>query len=266
MEDEENLAHRIIPQNVVCNAYLGNTVDLQHVCEILHGRYDPSVFPAVVSLVREAGDVSVSIFHSGQLVISGARSCPQAAHAAYLVAEKLNTDMWRTDLRVFNFAIQNIVGSSDLAFPLNLPVMNVYDKVNLNHNAEDFEGLHWRTLDPNIGYMVFGSGKVVATGMKNFYQIAIAEERLQQLNKYQLNHERVPESVIEAARRNIRFDKKRPSHLMISSSTILKRRRKAAERMYVETKKERRRMEYTQAERSVAFGSITSKLRRLTLH
>jgi hypothetical protein len=44
--------HQLIVQNVVCNAYMGAKVDLYDVCEVLHGRYDPSVFPAVVSICR----------------------------------------------------------------------------------------------------------------------------------------------------------------------------------------------------------------------
>ena len=255
--------HRVTVQNVVCNAYLGSEVDLQDVCELLHGRLDERVFPAVVSIVRESKDVSVSIFKSGQLVISGARSYAQAAHAAYLVVEKLNSAMWRTDLRVYNFAIQNLVGSADLGFLLNLPAMAVYDKPNLNHEPETFEGLHWRTTEPNIGFVLFGSGKAVATGMKQFSQLLIAEERLRQLNKYRLHHEQLPESVLEAARNNIRFDKKKPAAALPQRQQFVHRRRDAAEKKYQLTLQQRRQMEYTQAEKAVPFGSPESQYHQL---
>jgi TATA-box binding protein (TBP) (component of TFIID and TFIIIB) len=51
-ENEKMSQHQLIVQNVVCNAYMGAKVDLYDVCEVLHGRYDPSVFPAVVSICR----------------------------------------------------------------------------------------------------------------------------------------------------------------------------------------------------------------------
>jgi len=265
------MEHHVVVQNVVCNAYLGSTVDMLDVCEVLQGRYDKEAFPAVVSIVRESGNVSVSVFESGQLVISGARSLLQALNVAYLLVQKLNQDFHRTDLRVYNFAIQNIVGSSDLGFPLNLHAMDAYNKNDLTYQPEDFEGLHLRTTNPKIGFMVFGSGKVVATGIKKFEHIAIAEQRLKRLNRYHSGYEQVPRNVITQAEENIRFDRKRKQVTNSSGSSnnnnnnetggggvvaVIERRRQAAEKQYTLTMQQRKANEELQARQSIPFQPL----------
>lgn len=165
---------------------------------------------------QEVGEISTSVFPSGRLVIAGARSEMHANLAAQNVMAKLNASMHRTDLRVYNFTVQNIVCSCDLGFPLNLYVMDVYDKPNVTFQPESFEGLHWRTKE--AGFMLFSSGKVVATGMKKMSQIPAAAKKLEELHRYRLGHEQVPESVLVEAlnNRNRRFDRKRDRDLELA--------------------------------------------------
>lgn len=42
-------------ENVVCDANLGSTLELRDVVQLLNGRLDPKVFPAVVSIIKVRG-------------------------------------------------------------------------------------------------------------------------------------------------------------------------------------------------------------------
>jgi TATA-box binding protein (TBP) (component of TFIID and TFIIIB) len=51
---------RLIVQNVVCDANLGAKFKLPDITEILQGRWDPDIFPAVVSIAK----VYLSLSHT----------------------------------------------------------------------------------------------------------------------------------------------------------------------------------------------------------
>lgn len=201
--------HILIVQNVVCSAYMGATIDLTDACEILSGRLDEKVFPAVVSVCRESSGIRISVFQSGQMVVSGARSELQALLAAHYCVDKLNQDMHRADLRVFNFTVQNIVCSCDLGFSLNLSAVDAQEEENLTYQPESFDGLHWRTEAPTIGFMLFPFGRIVATGMKRFSDIRVAQERLKHLRRYKLGDEQVSPEIMRLADERTRFGRKR---------------------------------------------------------
>src|SRR6476646_1280047 len=106
-------------QNVVCNASLGTSVDTRDVCEVLSGRLGFQVFPATHSICPQSGGVSLSLFDSVQLVLSGTRSTSQALRTVYLAVAALNELLHRTDLRVYNFQKQNMVLSCVLGVQSN---------------------------------------------------------------------------------------------------------------------------------------------------
>lgn len=268
-------------QNVVSSASLGTSIDTRDACEVLSARLGFSIFPATHSISRQSGDVSISIFDSGQLVISGSRSTSQALMTVYLAVAALNERLHRTDLRVFNFKRQNIVLSCELGFSLNVDLFASDDDVNVKYTPELFDGAHWRSCNLgrkclgfpekkdrhrhdrpvcpglHIGFVLFPGGKVLTTMIKSFSSKWIAEERLKKVLRYQFGNEyrELPESR-ECNR--FRMQKKRK----LNSGAIAKLPRLQDEcieqrRLDVERqKKQREENEWKMAERILPFKPL----------
>jgi len=63
--------------------------------------------------------------------------------------------------------VQNIVGSCDAGFPINLEdLSNSGHKMYCTYEPELFPGLIYRMMDPKIVLLIFASGKIVLTGAK----------------------------------------------------------------------------------------------------
>ncbi len=201
------------PQNTVYNATLGAKVDAQDVCEVISGRLEFDVFPATHSVCRQSGGVSVSIFNSGELVISGSRSAEQAINTTYLLGSALNRELHRNDLRPFNLKRQNMVFSCDLGFSVNVDKLIHDADENGMYNPGTFEGGHLKTCDQgknclgfpkkkerqkkkavkcpgmHAGFVIFPSGKVLTTMLKCPSQKKEAERRLRKVFQYQFGNE-----------------------------------------------------------------------------
>lgn len=146
-----------IVQNWVSNCTLLTSLDCQQVVEALHGRWCKGVFPAVVSACKETGTTN-SCFATSQIVISGAKSELQALLSAYLLIARLSHDLMRTDLQLYNYGLQNIVCNTSLGYELNLDLFAQRNKSVSEYNPEMFAGLHYRTHDPDIGFVIFSTG------------------------------------------------------------------------------------------------------------
>lgn len=210
----------LMTENIVCGAHLGSRLDLLDVLEVLCGRYDPSIFPAVVTKVKDSGDTCVSIFRSGHIIISGASSEMQAIFAGHLVVDKLNQDLHRADLRIFNFTINNLVAAGDLGYDVDLNVMNEYRHEELSYFPEVFEGLHWRTENPKIGFGISGGGKVIATGLRKFSDIVdVAQERVKQVWEYRVGNKSMNKESVSVDRRFDNRRKKRKKKKQVTTQT-----------------------------------------------
>jgi TATA-box binding protein (TBP) (component of TFIID and TFIIIB) len=194
-------------QNVVCKAStLKNDIDKDDVAWGLHARLDTDVFPATFSVVREAGGVRIAIFQSnGQLVISGARSEEQALLSVHLLVAKMNEVLHRTDLRVHNFSITNIVASVETGFGIDLSLFCDDDQVNRLYDKNKFNGLNWSHTfppgpgippctkkTPRVGFIVFETGRVVMTGLWDMRMCQIVANELRVLEKYEAGKTYIP--------------------------------------------------------------------------
>ena len=77
-----------------------------------------------------------------------------------------------------SFKIQNIVGSCDVNFPIDLE--HIADKQGdyCSYEPEVFPGLVYRMHDPKLVLLIFVSGKVVLTGAKRKVDINKAFEKI----------------------------------------------------------------------------------------
>ena len=71
-----------------------------------------------------------------------------------------------------DFKIQNIVGSIDVGFCLNLESFHVCHSQMCSYEPEIFPGIIYRLPDPKVVLLIFVSGKVVITGRQRDNSIA----------------------------------------------------------------------------------------------
>lgn len=114
--EEKDLLPKL--QNIVSTVNLDCKLDLKKIA--LHARnseYNPKRFAAVIMRLRDPKTTAL-IFASGKMVCTGAKTeeaSNRAARKYAKIIQKLDFPVKFKD-----FKIQNIVGSTDVKFPINL--------------------------------------------------------------------------------------------------------------------------------------------------
>ncbi len=167
----------VILQNIVATCHLGvNNLDLKSIA--LHARnteYNPQKFAAVIMRIREPKTTAL-IFHSGKMVITGARSPGLSRIAARKYSRLITKLGFPVYLR--EFKIQNVVGSCDVGFPIRLEGLAYSHGKFSSYEPELFPGLVYRMVSPKIVILIFVSGKVVLTGGRDKDSILLAFNRM----------------------------------------------------------------------------------------
>lgn len=161
---------------MVATVNLGCKLDLKQIA--LHARnseYNPKRFAAVIMRIREPKTTAL-VFASGKMVCTGARS----EEAATLAARKFAKIIQKLDNPVVfkDFKIQNIVGSTDVKFPIRLEGLSYTHSIFCSYEPELFPGLIYRMKQPKVVLLIFVSGKVVLTGAKKREEIYEAFETI----------------------------------------------------------------------------------------
>ena len=163
-------------QNIVSTVNLQCPLNLKQIAlNARNAEYNPRRFAAVIMRLREPKTTAL-IFASGKMVCTGAKNEEASRIAARKFAriiQKLGNVVSFT-----NFKIQNIVGSSDVNFPIDLE--HIANKHNhfCSYEPEVFPGLVYRMIEPKIVLLVFVSGKLVLTGAKRKVDIDTAFKRI----------------------------------------------------------------------------------------
>ncbi|CAI2348961.1 unnamed protein product [Caenorhabditis sp. 36 PRJEB53466] len=151
-------------QNIVSTVNLGVQLDLKKIA--LHARnaeYNPKRFAAVIMRIREPRTTAL-IFSSGKMVCTGAKSeeaSRLAARKYARIVQKLGFQAKFTE-----FMVQNMVGSCDVRFPIQLEGLCITHAQFSTYEPELFPGLIYRMVKPRVVLLIFVSGKVVITGAK----------------------------------------------------------------------------------------------------
>jgi len=119
-----------------------------------------------------ATDIS---FHSNQNVVAGGKTILSNMLTATLYLRRLSQELG-VMYRVCNMKTQNIVCSMDLGFELNIEWMYQHAErqgLKRNFTPEEFTGLC--IVFGAVTYVIFKTGKIVATGLKHIDQVAKTE-------------------------------------------------------------------------------------------
>eukprot|EP00127_Corallochytrium_limacisporum_P003840 Clim_evm54s153 gene=Clim_evmTU54s153 len=178
-------------QNIVATLDLNKKLDLSMISQkCKNTEYNPKRFAAVIMKQREPRTTAL-IFATGKLVVTGAKSEKDAILGAKKFTKAICQALKMSKVSDYSsFKVQNIVGSVNLGFRIELQKMSAEDNDQIaSYEPEVFPGLVWKMVEPKVTLLVFGSGKVVLTGAKYEKDIIDAFElifpALQQYRKYE---------------------------------------------------------------------------------
>jgi transcription initiation factor TFIID TATA-box-binding protein len=178
----------IIPtiQNLVCTAELNCQLRLREIAlQEQNTQYEPKRFSGLIMRIKEPKATSL-IFSNGKIIVLGTKTEEDSRSACRKIGRIIQRINYHVKLT--NIKIQNMVGSCDVRFQINLFILSNNIKrfvksSRVTFEPEIFPGLiYWLIPDkspnnennekpPNIVFLVFASGKIVISGAKNRNQI-----------------------------------------------------------------------------------------------
>lgn len=167
----------ICMQNVVCTFNLGvSGVSLR---DLANGspfvEYNPKKFAAATARIIYPRTTALC-FASGNMVCTGAKNEELARLAALKYVYVLQNCGFK--VTYCNFAIQNLVASTDIGGLLKLEDMADAYGACCSYEPDMFPGLVLRITDPKVVYLCFRSGKIVITGARDRSMITATFERV----------------------------------------------------------------------------------------
>lgn len=161
-------------ENVVASTSLGVTFNLEQIAVSLeNAQYEPEQFPGIVYRVKEPKSAAL-IFGSGKIICTGAKGIDKAKVAIRRVLDEIR----KHGVEVPGdevVEIQNVVATADLHAVLNLDAIAIgLDRT--EYEPEQFPGLVYRMDVPKAVLLLFGSGKIVITGVKNAEEAELAAD------------------------------------------------------------------------------------------
>jgi len=164
-------------ENVVASATLNVKVPLNKlVAKVAGTEYEPEQFPGLVYRMKEPKAASL-IFTSGKVVCTGAHSPALARKAMGKVIEAIKS----IGVEIKDppkIRIENIVASARIEGTLKLNEI-AFQLPNAEYEPEQFPGLVYRMTDPNVAFLLFGSGKIVCTGGRNVADVERAINKIE---------------------------------------------------------------------------------------
>eukprot|EP00892_Ulva_mutabilis_P000329 jgi/Ulvmu1/10297/UM060_0099.1 len=116
------------------------------------------------------------MFRNGKMVIAGAKT----EHNSWLAARKYHRILEMLGFKVMlsEFAVQNMVASCSIDFPIRLESMAAKYEIFCSYEPEVFPGLVFRMQMPKLVLLLFVTGKMVITGAKRTEHIHMAFENI----------------------------------------------------------------------------------------
>ena len=163
-ESEVKLDYKV--NNVVATVYLdiSERLDLVNLArKVPETEYNPEKFPGLIFRL-ESPRATFLIFSTGSMVITGLKNVE-------LIDEAVNTLMrilkdLGLKLPKPNIKIQNFVASGDLHISIDLNKAVLLMEYAM-YEPEVFPGLIYHMKDPKAVFLIFSTGKIVCTGVKN---------------------------------------------------------------------------------------------------
>jgi transcription initiation factor TFIID TATA-box-binding protein len=152
--------------NVVATVFfnLEEKLDLLKILDkIENSKYNPEIFPGLILRIEEP-KATFLIFSSGKMILTGLRDIPYAK----LAVNELIVQLRKANIKLKNpdIKITNIVASVDFHSFINLNKA-VIDLNNVMYEPEVFPAVIYRMEDPKAVFLIFSTGKIICTKIKN---------------------------------------------------------------------------------------------------
>ncbi len=163
--------------NLVVTTDLHHKLHLEDItCALPNIEYNPEQFPGLVMRIKEP-KTSALLFRSGKIVCTGAKDIDSARKSIHQIVDSLKKVNVKITIEPV-LKIQNLVGSGELGFNLNLNVLAMKLK-NTEYEPEQFPGLVYKMKNPfHASFLLFLNGKIVCTGTKSKNQMDQCLEQL----------------------------------------------------------------------------------------
>ncbi|MHA1725898.1 MAG: TATA-box-binding protein [Promethearchaeota archaeon] len=125
--------------------------------------YNPERFPGIILRIDKP-KATFLIFSTGKMVITGLRKAIEAEKAVAKAVKKIKG----AGIKISNpqVKIVNIVASGDLHVAVDLNAATILMEYAM-YEPEVFPGLIYRIQDPKSVFLIFSTGKIVCTGVKD---------------------------------------------------------------------------------------------------
>ncbi|KFA80436.1 hypothetical protein S40288_07049 [Stachybotrys chartarum IBT 40288] len=158
--------HGITPtvQNVTATVDLQCPLNLDTIHLLVrNAEYNAKRFKSVIIRIRKPKTTAL-VFASGKMVVTGAKSEADSELASRKYTRIISNLGFNVEFE--RFKIQNIVGSCDVKFHIELERLASRHGDFCSYKPGLFCGLIYRLIEPKIVLIIFYNGKVVITGAK----------------------------------------------------------------------------------------------------
>jgi transcription initiation factor TFIID TATA-box-binding protein len=166
----------ITVENIVASAKIADELDIHRIAEKVPGfMYDPTEFLGL-TLKLDKPNVAILLLPNGKVICTGAKKIEDIEYSLKEVVNKIKSIGVKTKTKT-NMEIQNIVASFNLEKELNLSIISKALMLeNTSYEPDQFPGLVYNMEDLGAILLIFSTGKIVCTGVKNFEDASKAIE------------------------------------------------------------------------------------------
>jgi transcription initiation factor TFIID TATA-box-binding protein len=155
--------------NIVATVTLSSPLDLSYLIKYLPGSKFADVGAKGLQFRLQPENYYISFYKSGKFVITGVKSQEAIASIAHRIVKILNK--YQKGTKITSTCIHNIVIVDNLFQNINIEYLigSLPQDTNVDYEPEQFSGLIYK--EKNLTFMLFKSGKIIMTGIKDFHSI-----------------------------------------------------------------------------------------------
>ena len=180
MSEEKSNSPKI--ENMVASGSIADTIDLEVISTIVENcELNKKKFPGAVLRIANP-KITVLIFSSGKVVMTGVKSNDDFVRGLDIVIQKMK-EAGVICHDTPDVTVTNMVCSYNMGNKINLnKVVMSLSFESIEYEPEQFPGLVYRISDPKVVALLFSSGKIILTGGKTMEDIergvAFLEQKL----------------------------------------------------------------------------------------
>ena len=167
-------------ENIISYSVIADDLDINKIAEKIPGFiYDPTEFLGL-TLKLDKPNVAILLLPNGKVICTGAKKLEDIEYSIKEVANKIKNIGLKINSKT-DIEIQNIIVSTDLGKEPNLDLISKKLKPeNLTYEPDKFPGLIYQMEEIDALMLIFNSGKIVCTGVKNLEDASKAIEMMKE--------------------------------------------------------------------------------------